>query len=57
MSDPKAVEEEIRTTLAERLTPPLELKFDLVQSQDVQVLRIRVPKGNDRPYCLDDNKF
>lgn len=57
LASPKAVEEEIRTTLAERLTPPLDVKIDTLQSQGVQVLRIRVPKGPDRPYCLDDNKF
>jgi hypothetical protein len=57
LADPKAVEEEIRTALAERLTPPLEVKIDVVQSQGAQLLRIRVPKGNDRPYCLDDNRF
>ena len=53
----KEVEEEIRTALDERCTPPLVVKFDTLQSQEVSVLRIRVPKGEDRPYCLDDNKF
>lgn len=57
LATPKAVEEEIRTALAERLTPPLEVKIDTLQSQGVQLLRIRVAKGTDRPYCLDDNKF
>jgi len=54
---PKQVEEEIRAALDERCTPPLPAKFDILQSQGVSVLRIRVPKGEDRPYCLDDNKF
>lgn len=54
---PKLVEEEIRAALDERCTPPLPAKFDILQSQGVSVLRIRVPKGEDRPYCLDDNKF
>jgi hypothetical protein len=57
LANPKEVEEEIRTALAERLTPPLDVKIDTLQSGEAQVLRIRVPKGNDRPYCLDDNKF
>ncbi len=54
---PKEVEDALRMALAERLAPPLDVKFDVVQSQGAYVLRIRVPKGTDRPYCLDDNKF
>ncbi len=57
LATPKLVEDEIRTALDERCTPPLVVKFDTLQSQEVNVLRIRVPKGEDRPYCLDDNKF
>ncbi len=57
LPDPKEVEAEVRAALVDRLTPPLEVKLDIFQSEEVQVLRLRVPKGNDRPYCLDDNKF
>jgi hypothetical protein len=57
LANPKEVEDEIRTTLQERLTPPLDVKFETLQSQGVQLLCLRVPKGPDRPYCLDDNKF
>lgn len=53
----KEVEEEIRTDLTERLTPPLPVKIDQFQSQGANILRLRVPKGENRPYCLDDNKF
>ncbi len=57
LAKPGDVEQQIRTTLDERLTPPLELKYDVVQSQGVKMLRIQVPKGSDRPYCLDDYKY
>jgi len=57
LPNPKEVEAEVRAALVDRLTPPLEVKVDTFQSEEVQVLRLRVPKGNDRPYCLDDNKF
>jgi hypothetical protein len=39
------------------MTPPLEIRIDTLQSEGVQLLRVRVPKGADRPYCLDDSKF
>jgi len=57
LPDIKEVEEQLHTALDERLTPPLPVKFDTLQSQDVNVLRLRVGKGDNRPYCLDDNKF
>ncbi|MCE7988223.1 MAG: transcriptional regulator [Caldilinea sp. CFX5] len=53
----KEVEEEIRIDLTERLTPPLAIKIDQFQSQGANILRLRVPKGDNRPYCLDGNKF
>lgn len=53
----KQVEEEMRTDLSERLTPPLPVKIDQFQSQGANILRLRVPKGDNRPYCLDGNKF
>jgi len=55
--DAKQVEEEIHTDLSERLTPPLAVKIDQFQSQGANIVRLRVPKGENRPYCLDGNKF
>jgi hypothetical protein len=57
LAAPKEVEDEIRKALEERFSPPLEIKSEVIQSQGAQVLTLRVPKGSDRPYCLDDNKF
>jgi PHP family Zn ribbon phosphoesterase len=57
LSRPKQVEEQIRSALEARLTPLLEIKSELVQGEGASILRLRVPKGGDRPYCLDGNKF
>ena len=54
---PADVHAEIVASLNERMTPPLEIKWDIIQSQGAKVLRIQVPKGPDRPYCVDDYKF
>jgi hypothetical protein len=54
---PSEVQQEIVAALDERMTPPLELKFDVLTSQGAKVLRIQVPKGQQRPYCLDDTKY
>ena len=54
---PAQTEQELRTALNTRLSPPLEVKIETVQSQNAKVLRLQVPKGADLPYALDDNKF
>jgi hypothetical protein len=57
LAKPAEVEKQILDALDERLTPPLDVKCDVVQSQNAKVLRIQVPKGPDRPYCLDDYRY
>lgn len=57
LKNPQQVQQEIQEALSERITPPFECKMDIRQSENVQVLRIQVPKGADRPYCLDEFKF
>ena len=54
---PAETQQMILDALNERLTPPLDIRFDTVQSEGVKVLRIQVPKGPDRPYCLDEYKY
>lgn len=57
LAKPQEVQEQILSGLDERMTPPLEVRCDIIQSQGAKVLRIQVPKGPDRPYCLDDYKY
>jgi hypothetical protein len=54
---PAEVQQEILAALDERMTPPLELKWEIIQSQGVKILRLMIPKGQDRPYCVDDYKY
>jgi len=57
LDNPKETQKEILAALDERITPPLPVKCDIAQSEGANLLRLRVPKGSDRPYCLDDYKF
>jgi hypothetical protein len=54
---PAEVQQEILAGLDERMTPPLELKWEIIQSQGAKILRLLIPKGPDRPYCVDDYKY
>lgn len=57
ITSPAQVEQDIRKAVEERMTPQLEVKIDVMQSQNAKVLRVQVPKGLDIPYALDDHKF
>jgi hypothetical protein len=57
LAQPKQVEKEIQQAMAQRLTPPLEPRFEVIQSDGVGVLRIGVDAGDEKPYCLDGSKF
>ncbi|MBK8799474.1 MAG: ATP-binding protein [Anaerolineales bacterium] len=57
ITSPAQVEQDIRKAIGERMTPQLEAKIDVMQSQSAKILRVQVSKGLDIPYALDDNKF
>jgi hypothetical protein len=54
---PSQVQQEVQTGMEERLSPPLEVKFEIFKSHGVNLMRLSVPKGEERPYCLDGSKF
>lgn len=57
LPDVKETQQEIQSALDERLTPPLDVKCTIQKTENVNLLCLKVPKGTDRPYCLDDYKF
>ena len=48
-----ALEKEIST----RISPPLPCTLDIHEYKNKKILRILVPRGDDPPYALDDNKI
>ncbi len=57
LATPTQVDQDIRKAIEERMTPQLEVKIDVLQSQAAKVLRVQVTKGLDIPYALDGHKF
>jgi len=47
----------IRTEVERKITPPLDIQVDRLNSQGKQVLQISVPVGADPPYVIDENKI
>lgn len=57
LPNPGQVQKEMQEALAERLTPPLDVKFETIQSDNAKVLRMSISEGPEKPYCLDGSKF
>jgi hypothetical protein len=52
--------QDIQTILHEierKITPPLEVRADVLESRGHKVLRLSVPRGDDPPYTIDESKI
>jgi Putative DNA-binding domain len=47
----------LRREIERQVTPPLEARVDVLQSQDVPVVRVIVPNGSDKPYALEQTRI
>jgi hypothetical protein len=49
--------ETLHEEIEHKLTPPIDVNIDILETQGKQVIRLQVPRGSDPPYALDDNKI
>jgi len=47
----------LRREIERQVTPSLEARVDVLQSQDVPVVRVIVPNGPDKPYALEQTRI
>ncbi|UCC65655.1 MAG: putative DNA binding domain-containing protein [Anaerolineae bacterium] len=47
----------LKHEIERKITPPLEVKVDVLDSRGRQVLRLDVPRGGDPPYAIDESKI
>jgi len=47
----------LRQEIERKITPPLEVAFDVLESQGKKVLRLTVPQGDSPPYAVDGSKI
>jgi PHP family Zn ribbon phosphoesterase len=43
----------LKTEIQRTITPPLDVTLDVLDTEDVKVLRVVVPRGSDIPYAVD----
>ena len=46
----------LKQEIERKITPPLEVEVDVLESQGRHVLHLAVPRGNDPPYAIDEGK-
>ena len=54
---PKAAMDAIRKAVQKQITPPIEITFAMHDANKAKVLQINVPRGDDLPYAIDENKI
>jgi hypothetical protein len=57
ISKPTASIRRLEQELSKRISPPLACQVDQQETQGVKVIRVLVPRGEDPPYAVDDNKI
>ena len=48
---------QLQKELSKRISPQLETQVDTMETRGKQVIRVIVPRGEDPPYAVDDNKI
>ena len=57
MSDPTGAVNAIRQEIERQITPPIKATIDIQETGGVKVVRVVVPRGDDPPYAIDDNRI
>ena len=48
---------QLEKDLEDRISPPLPVTLDIHESGGKKIMRVLVPRGDDPPYAVDDNKI
>ncbi|MBN2555418.1 MAG: putative DNA binding domain-containing protein [Anaerolineales bacterium] len=57
VAKPASAVQQLQKELSNRISPPLNCTIDIQTILDTKVLRVLVPRGDDPPYAVDDNKI
>jgi hypothetical protein len=49
--------EQLTAEIHKRITPPLKVDIDILKTEGVPIIRVQVPRGDEPPYAIDDNKI
>jgi hypothetical protein len=56
ITNPEQAINQLDKEISTRITPPLQCTIDVHETNGKKILRILIPRGDDPPYAVDDNK-
>ncbi|MCK5645215.1 MAG: putative DNA binding domain-containing protein [Anaerolineales bacterium] len=57
VSSPQTTIQQLTNEISTRISPPISCQMDVLSTKGKNVVRILVPRGEDSPYAVDDNKI
>jgi hypothetical protein len=57
ISNPSQAVRQLEKEISNRISPPLNCSVDVHKTGGSNILRVLVPRGDDPPYAVDDNKI
>jgi hypothetical protein len=57
VTSPEHMIQQLEKEIASRISPPLSCTVDVHETSGKKILRVLVPRGDDPPYAVDDNKI
>jgi hypothetical protein len=54
--NPEQANTQLDKEISTRITPPLKCTIDIHETAGKKILRVLIPRGDDPPYAVDDNK-
>jgi hypothetical protein len=57
VKNPSRLVRTLQKEIEHRITPPLEVTVDVQRTHGLRVVRLAVPRGDDPPYAIDDNRI
>lgn len=57
VSNVKEAMDTLHSEVEAKITPPIEVDIDVLETRGKPVIRIQIPRGEDPPYAIDDNKI
>jgi hypothetical protein len=57
VNDANGAMNSIRQEIEDKVTPPLKVSLDVQKSEGATIVRVAVPRGDDPPYAIEDNRI
>lgn len=56
VTNPEQAIQQLDKEISTRITPPMQCTIDVHEANGKKILRVLIPRGDDPPYAVDDNK-